>query len=88
MENSIKGYENWIDEVWLKLDQKLSKIAIKSREKLPYTTINGVHTDMQEKDVAWWTNGFWGGMMWLMYVGTKNEEYRITAERCEELLDT
>jgi unsaturated chondroitin disaccharide hydrolase len=87
MENSIKGYEKWIDEVWSKLDQKLSKIAIKSREKLPYTTINGVHTDMLEKDVAWWTNGFWGGMMWLMYVGSGNEEYRITAERCEELLD-
>ena len=87
MENSIKGYEKWTSEVWEKLDQKLSKIAIKSREKLPYTTINGVHNDMQEKDVAWWTNGFWGGMMWLMYIGTGNEEYRITAERCEELLD-
>jgi len=87
MESSINGYEKWTSEVWSKLDQKLRKIAIKSREKLPYTTINGVHNDMQEKDVAWWTNGFWGGMMWLMYLGTGKEEYRITAERCEELLD-
>ncbi len=27
------------------------------------------------------------GLMWLMYVGTKNEEYRKTAEVTEELLD-
>lgn len=82
-----KEYRQWADEVWSKLDNKLQKIAIKSRDKLPYTTINGEHDDMQKKDVAWWTNGFFGGMMWLMYVGTENNEYRITAERSEELLD-
>lgn len=87
MDNYIKEYKPWIDDVWAKLDKKLSGVAVKSREKLPYTTINGVHTDMQKKDVAWWTNGFWGGMMWLMYIGTGNEEYKITAERSEELLD-
>ena len=37
--------------------------------------------------MAWWTNGFWGGMMWLMYNATGNEDYRLTAERHEELLD-
>ena len=87
MKNYIAGYENWINDTWDKLDKKLGKIAIKSREKLPYTTINGTHNDMQEKDVTWWTNGFWGGLMWLMYVGTGNEEYKKTAERSEELLD-
>lgn len=87
MENFITEYKAWIDEVWSKLDNKLKKVAVKSREKLPYSTVDGVHDDMQKKDVAWWTNGFFGGMMWLMYVGTKNEEYKITAERSEELLD-
>lgn len=82
-----KEYRQWADEVWSKLDRKLQKVAVKSRDKLPYTTVDGVHDDMQKKDVAWWTNGFFGGMMWLMYAGTGNEEYRITAERSEELLD-
>ena len=63
MKNYVSGYENWIDDVWAKLDRKLSKIAIRSREKLPYTSINGVHDDMQKKDVTWWTNGFLGGMI-------------------------
>ena len=87
MKKYIEEHKEWIDSVWSKLDEKLSKVSVKSREKLPYTSVNGVHDDMQKKDVTWWTNGFWGGMMWLMYVGTGNEEYKKTAERSEELLD-
>lgn len=79
--------KQWVDEMWERLDKKLSKTCISARGKLPYTTINGVYDDRQENNVAWWTNGFWGGLMWLMYVGTKNEEYRKTAEITEELLD-
>ena len=83
----ISQNKEWIDATWEKIDKKLSRTAVKSRNKLPYTTINGVHDDKKETDVNWWTNGFWGGMMWLMYKATGNEEYRKTAERSEELLD-
>lgn len=77
----------FIDSTWEKLDKKLSVIAERSRDKIPYTTIGGVHTDHAEKNISWWTNGFWGGLMWLMYCGTKNDTYKISAERNEELLD-
>ena len=87
MKKYISGYEAWIDETWSKLDKKLSMVAIKSREKIPYTTLNGEHDNKLLEDSTWWTNGFWGAMMWIMYLGTKNEEYRTTAERAEELLD-
>jgi len=83
----IAENKEWIDRTWEKIDAKLSRTALKSRNKLPYTTVDGTHDDMTEKDVTWWTNGFWGGMMWLMYKGTGNEEYRKTAERSEQLLD-
>lgn len=77
----------WLDEVWEKIDKKLQKTAITAREKLPYTTVDGRWEDMTGKDVNWWTNGFWGGTMWLMYDATGNEEYKKTAIRSEELLD-
>lgn len=76
----------WIDDVWKKLDAKLSRTAIKSRYKIPYTTVNGEHTDKKDT-IDWWTNGFWGGIMWLMYEATENEEYRISAEQNEAFLD-
>ena len=87
MDSTMKKHQAWIDEVWNKVDRKLSRTAVKSREKLPYTTVNGVHDTKTGDSVTWWTNGFWGGMMWLMYEATGNEEYRKTAERSEALLD-
>lgn len=90
MKNVIAQHQNWIDATWEKVDKKLSQTAVKSREKIPYTTVNGEHDtniDKIGKGITWWTNGFWGGMMWLMYEATGNEEYRKTAERSEELLD-
>lgn len=87
MKNVIAQHQNWIDTTWEKVDKKLSRTAVKSREKIPYTTINGEHDNRVGKGITWWTNGFWGGTMWLMYEATGNEEYRKTAERSEELLD-
>ena len=52
--------KKWLDEVWEKTDRKLSRTAVECREMLPYSTENGKWT---ERDVDWWTNGFWPGMM-------------------------
>lgn len=87
MNKAIEKNKAWIDETWNRVDAKLSRVAVKSREKIPYTTVNGEHDNKLETDPAWWTNGFWGGMMWLMYKGTGNEEYKKTAEHAEELMD-
>ena len=87
MNDVIKQNQAWIDETWAKMEKKLARTAVKSRDKIPYTTVNGVHDNKAESGVTWWTNGFWGGAMWLMYLATGNEEYKKTAERQEELLD-
>ena len=78
----------WIDEVWGKLDNKLSRTSVKSRDKIPYSTKDGVHDTCTEGiRITNWTNGFWGGLMWLMYAGTGKDCYKLTAERSEELMD-
>ena len=87
MESIIKKHYEWINNTWEKVERKLSRTAVKSRNKIPYTTVNGEHDDKATTSISWWTNGFWGGMMWLMYEATGNEEYRKTAEQSEELLD-
>ncbi len=81
----IKENSEWINEVFAKLDKKLSRTAVKSRYKLPYTTYDGVHDNA--KYVHGWTNGFWGGLMWLMYNATKNEDYKLTALESEKMMD-
>lgn len=88
MNTIIAQNKTWIDSTWEKADTKLRRVAVKSRNKLPYTTVHGTHDDKFATQPGWWTNGFWGGMMWLMYEATGNEDYKKTAERSEVLLDT
>ena len=78
---------NFIKETWEKLDKKLSRTAVSSYDKIPYTTVNGVHDDYKIKDISWWTNGFWPALMILMYSATKKEQYLKTSRHCMDLLD-
>jgi len=81
--------EKWINETWEKLDKKLSRVAVEYRDAITYTTEEGkkYNNTANDKDINWWTNGFWPGLMWIMYDSTGNEEYRKTAENAEKLLD-
>lgn len=85
MNKLIEENKAWIDATFDKLNKKLARTAVKSRDIIPYSTKDGVHNNTF--DYSWWTNGFWGGMMWLMYKETGNEEFKKTARRNEELLD-
>lgn len=87
MNSIINENREWVDTVFDKLEKKLLKIAVRSRSKLPYSTVDGVHDDCSADRPEWWTNGFWGGLMWLMYKETGNAEFRKTAEKSELLLD-
>lgn len=83
----INENKEWIEDVWKKVERKLVKTAQRSRNKIPYTAIEGVHDNMAEKAVDWWTNGFWSGLMWLMYSQTHNDEFKESALCGEKLLD-
>lgn len=82
-----KEEKNWVDAIWEKLDNKLAVVGIRSKEKLPFWSHNFMHDNMAEKNIHCWTNGFWPGLMWLMYAGTGKECYKNVAEKGEELLD-
>lgn len=84
----------WLAEVVKKITRKMEWVSEKSRNKIPYTTVNGTHDDKSDGRVyrnddgmQWWCNGFWGGMMWLMYHETKEERYAEIARISEEKLD-
>ena len=83
----INQNKSWIDQTWLKLTQKLEATALRNYDKIPYLLEDGVYENMKEKEISWWTNGFFGGLMWIMYAGTGNETFKKTAEHQEELLD-
>ncbi|ACT00642.1 glycoside hydrolase family 88 protein [Paenibacillus sp. JDR-2] len=85
----------WLNQVIDKIRTKMDWVSEKSRNKIPYTTINGTHDDRAVDNpsgydtdgINWWTNGFWGGMMWLMHHETGNEKYKEIAGMSEAKLD-
>lgn len=79
--------KQWVDALWERVESKLRIVSERSYGKIPYTTINGVHDDNNGEYIIRWTNGFWPGLMWLLYVGTGEPCYQKAAEKAEEQLD-
>ena len=85
----------WWQDAIEKVKGKMEWVSEKSREKIPYTTVNGTHDDRSGADksfspdlgIYWWTNGFWGGMMWMMYQETGEERYAQIARFSEKAMD-
>ena len=79
--------KEWAEETAQKIIKKVAACAARSQHKIPYTAKDGVFDDQSKTNIYWWTNGFWGGMMWQMYHATKEELYEKIARENEEKLD-
>lgn len=76
-----------ITAIYNKIERKLLAECERMGDKIPYIPRQGVYSDMREKNLSWWTNGFWAGMLWQMYNSSQNPVYRETAERSEIAFD-
>ncbi|MBO5228377.1 MAG: glycoside hydrolase family 88 protein [Lachnospiraceae bacterium] len=83
-----KETSKWLRDVWAKLESKLSAEVDRTGAKIPYIPVDGRYIDMAKENIFWWTNGFYGGMLWQLYHATKDEKYRETALKVGECLDT
>ena len=85
MENNMQ----WVAEAVEKIKEKMAWVSVKSQEKIPAGTLpDGTHDDWSADDkIDWWTNGFWGGLLWLLYAKTKDESYAKIAAFSEKKLD-
>lgn len=75
--------QKYVEEVYEKLEKKLSAERDAMGNRIPYIPVNGKYPDLGEDAINWWTNGFWAGIMWQMYHATGEEKYRIEAARVE-----
>ena len=99
-ESSFNGYQEWAESVAVKIRKKMEWSSEKNKDKIPYTTNeSGDYDDRSDRTkewslddgLNWWTNGFWGGIMWLLYQDTKDGRYaeiaRISEYRLEKCFD-
>lgn len=88
MDKLLEQNKVWIDETWDKMVEKLRKVSVTTRNTLPLgTDETGKYDDKSGGKAGSWTNGFWPGIMWLMYAATGEDTFRQTAENGEETLD-
>lgn len=79
----------WASRVFEEIESKMRRTAAEVGDRFfPYTVEDGRFVNHNDKTVpSWWTNGFWPGMLWLLYRETRREDYRILAEKLEDKLD-
>ena len=76
----------WAKQTWKQISNKLYHVAERNQDKIPYTAKDGVFDDMTDLNPYWWTNGFWGGLMWQLYSATGEKLYKEAACKNEEKL--
>ena len=92
----MNSNQEWVGEALEKVREKMQWVSEKNRDKIPYTTgADGSYDDRSDESrswgmddgLNWWTNGFWGGIMWLLYQDTGEERYREIAGISERKLE-
>jgi unsaturated chondroitin disaccharide hydrolase len=88
------NHETWMQDALVKIRNKMEWVAEKNKYKIPYTTDeDGIYDDSTSDDclhvegLYWWTNGFWSGLMWLLYHDTKKDVYLEAARNTEHMLE-
>lgn len=85
--NITKQDALWLKETYDKMALKLQHECQRMGNKIPYIPENGVYPDYGSIDLPFWTNGFWGGIMWQMFSATGQEQYKNSALALEKRLD-
>ena len=92
----MEDHAAWAEGILCRVREKMAWVSEKNREKIPYTTDeNGNYDDRSDESrkwsaddgLNWWTNGFWGGIMWLLYQDTGEERYAEIARISEKKLE-
>ncbi|MDC7288423.1 glycoside hydrolase family 88 protein [Blautia schinkii] len=80
--------KKWAEEILARIAVKMDKVAARCGHKIPYIAVDGIYDDRSDdENICWWTNGFWGGIMWQMYQLTGKSEYMEYAVEVERKLD-
>lgn len=73
-----------VQAIWDHVKTKLERTSKRIGATFPHASIQGQYDN---NALDWWTNGFWPGILWMLYEETGNVKYRQLAESCEQQLD-
>lgn len=74
----------WLEQTWGKIIGKVENMCESIGADFPYASYHGKYNREQ---ADWWTNGFWPGLLWLVYRETKDERLKEAAALTEARMD-
>jgi unsaturated chondroitin disaccharide hydrolase len=79
---------NWAEKTFAKLARKYQTSAAlaAAQDIIPYKSDGNRWEGPPSEGDAWWTGGFWPGLMWQLYGATGQDVFRAEAVRVEERL--
>ena len=81
----LEEKRKWIEEFFEKCENKMYSVMDDIKIDYPMD-IRGNTTKYEETEHTPfnWTSGFWGGIMWLLYLQTGKDKYKNRAVRCSQ----
>ena len=79
--------KKWASEVLAKVVDKMEVVIDRNAHKVPYITTDGIYDNRDGDKISWWTNGFWGGVLWEMNILTGDAFYADLEYELEEKMD-
>jgi unsaturated chondroitin disaccharide hydrolase len=90
MNTAEKVYKQALDYALKKIEKNMTVL----RDSFPFVTVNGKWESCKEDDWdlgtfkdGYWCNGFWTGMLWLMYKHTKEDKFKNKAYELCKLIE-
>ena len=77
----------YLSDTYNRMEQKFRAECHRMNGRIPYISIDGAYPTWDESMINWWTNGFWGGIMWQLYHAENNSDYMSEASCLEEHLE-
>ena len=82
----MEDYKAWAAGRLDAVKGKMASVVARNAHKIPYLTENGRYNDKSD-EIGWWTNGFWGGLLWEEWLLTGDDQYKDQAVELEEKQD-
>ncbi|WP_042462424.1 glycoside hydrolase family 88 protein [Neobacillus dielmonensis] len=80
--------KRWAEEKLQLVSNKVKKELERLGNAIPYIPFNESYTDVsKERGIEWWTNGFWGGLLWQLAHATGDDVFVEAAIAQEKRLD-
>ncbi|GGD81362.1 glycosyl hydrolase family 88 [Paenibacillus nasutitermitis] len=74
----------WAEDKWRQIIAKVDLTSRRIGDSFPYASIDGQYNN---ELADWWTNGFWPGLLWLIYRETGDQRLAGLAASVESKMD-